>query len=110
MRYGILLVFLVTHLSILKISPIEIGKTVMDFIRLQDTLASEGKVISASSTMTYENRPLACKGDLVLCHRHPDVQPNDIIEGDETMTNDGVPLARHNHRARCGCRLISSLS
>jgi uncharacterized Zn-binding protein involved in type VI secretion len=26
------------------------------------------------------------------------------------MTDDGVPIARHGHRASCGCRLISSLS
>lgn len=82
----------------------------MDFIRPRDTLNSEGKVISASSTMSYENRPLARKSGLILSDRHPDVRPNDIIEGDEFMTDDGVALARHNHRARCGCRLISSLS
>jgi uncharacterized Zn-binding protein involved in type VI secretion len=26
------------------------------------------------------------------------------------MTDHGVPLARHGHRATCGCRLISSLT
>ncbi|QAU24421.1 PAAR domain-containing protein [Dyella sp. M7H15-1] len=81
----------------------------MDFIRINDTTTGGGKVISASGTMRYDERLIARKGDRVTCQKHPDVQPNLILEGDETMTEDGVPLARHNHRVSCGCRLISSL-
>jgi uncharacterized Zn-binding protein involved in type VI secretion len=82
----------------------------MDFIRLGDATDHGGKVISASSTMEYDGRPLARKGDQVTCPRHPDVHPNSIIEGDDSMTDHGVPLARHSCRATCGCRLVSSLT
>ena len=81
----------------------------MDFVRLHDSTTGHGKVTGASSTMQYDNRPIARKGDRVTCKKHPSVQPNLIIEGDETMDEDGALLARHNHRVTCGCRLISSL-
>ena len=82
----------------------------MDLVRLGDSTDHGGKVISASSTMDYGGLRLARKGDEVTCPKHPDVRPNRIIDGDETMTDDhGIPLARHGYRAMCGCRLISSL-
>jgi uncharacterized Zn-binding protein involved in type VI secretion len=59
--------------------------------------------------MEYDDRQIARKGDRVTCQKHPDIQPNLILEGDETMTEDGVPLARHGHRVTCGCQLISSV-
>lgn len=34
--------------------------------------------------------------------QHPDVSPNAIEEGDLSMTEDGVPNARHDHRTTCG--------
>ncbi|MET3449112.1 PAAR domain-containing protein [Ralstonia sp. 1138] len=80
----------------------------MDLIRLGDATDHGGKVISASKTMQFDDRAVARKGDEVTCPRH-DIRPNLIIEGDETMLDDGVPIARHGHRAMCGCRLISSL-
>lgn len=81
----------------------------MDLIRLGDATDHGGKVISASSTMEFGARPLARKGDEVSCPKHPEVRPNRIIEGDDSMTDDRVPIARQGHRAMCGCRLISSL-
>ncbi|WP_171986259.1 PAAR domain-containing protein, partial [Burkholderia cenocepacia] len=45
----------------------------------------------------------------VSCPQHPDVSPNLIEEGDPSMTDDGIPIAQHGHRATCGCHLISSL-
>jgi uncharacterized Zn-binding protein involved in type VI secretion len=80
----------------------------MNLIRLGDATDHGGKVISASGSMCYDDRFVARKGDEVTCPIH-DIKPNLIIEGDETMTDDGVPIARHGHRAMCGCRLISSL-
>lgn len=80
----------------------------MDLIRLGDATDHGGKVISASPTMYFEDRLVARKGDRVSCPKH-DVTPNLIIDGDETMMDDGVPIARHGYRAMCGCRLISSL-
>jgi uncharacterized Zn-binding protein involved in type VI secretion len=81
----------------------------MDFIRLHDKTTGDGDVISASASMSYDDRQVTRKGDRVTCKKHPDVHPNLIIEGDETMTEDGVSLARHGHRVTCGCQLISSL-
>jgi uncharacterized Zn-binding protein involved in type VI secretion len=59
--------------------------------------------------MRFEGRWVARKGDEVSCPKHPNIKPNLIIDGDESMTDDGVPVARHGYRAMCGCRLISSL-
>ncbi|ABF07517.1 putative Zn-binding protein involved in type VI secretion [Cupriavidus metallidurans] len=81
-----------------------------DFVRLGDSTDHGGKVITASSTMNYDGRPLARKGDRVSCPKHPNVLPNLIIDGDESMKDEsGRPLARHGYRATCGCKLISSL-
>ncbi|MFM0221646.1 PAAR domain-containing protein [Paraburkholderia dipogonis] len=81
----------------------------MNLIRLGDDTDDGGKVITASSTMQFDGRFVARKGDEVSCPKH-DVKPNVITEADESMKDDGVPIARHGHQATCGCRLISSLS
>jgi len=83
---------------------------VMNLIRLDDDTDHGGKVITASSTMRFDGRFVARKGDEVSCPKHPDVKPNLIEEGDPSITDDGVPVARHGHRATCGCHLISSLT
>ena len=82
----------------------------MDLIRLGNDTDHGGKVVSASETMHYDDRAVARRGDQVSCPLHPDVKPNLIIEGDETMMDEGIPIARHGHRATCGCHLISSLA
>ncbi|ARL99128.1 hypothetical protein BOC59_02575 [Burkholderia pseudomallei] len=33
--------------------------------------------------------------------QHTAVSPNVIEEGDLSMTEDGVPIERHGHRAQC---------
>jgi len=81
----------------------------INFVRLGDVTDHGGKVIAASSTMRFDGLFVARKGDAVLCPQHPNVKPNVIEEGDESITDDGLPLARHGHRATCGCHLISSL-
>jgi uncharacterized Zn-binding protein involved in type VI secretion len=82
---------------------------VINLIRIDDDTDHGGKVITASSTMRFDSRFVARKGDEVSCPKHPHVKPNVIKEGDESMTDNGAPIARHGHRATCGCRLISSL-
>jgi uncharacterized Zn-binding protein involved in type VI secretion len=82
----------------------------MTLVRLGDITEHGGEVITASSTMTFGDRPVARMGDEVLCPRHPGIRPNLIAEGDESMMDDSLPVAHHGHRATCGCRLISSLS
>jgi len=42
----------------------------IDLIRLGDDTDHGGKVISASTTMFYEGRAVARKGDKVSCPRH----------------------------------------
>ena len=79
-----------------------------DLIRLDDDTDHGGKVITASTTMRFEGRFVARKGDEVSCPKH-DIEPNVIVDGDESMTDGGVPVARHGYRATCGCHLISSL-
>jgi uncharacterized Zn-binding protein involved in type VI secretion len=81
----------------------------INFIRLDDDTDHGGKVITASSTMRFDGRLVARKGDEVSCPKHPSVKPNLIEEGDGTLTDNGAPIARHGHRSACGCRLISSL-
>ncbi|KWA25703.1 hypothetical protein WT41_22980 [Burkholderia territorii] len=82
----------------------------MNLIRVGDDTDHGGKVITGSSSMRFDDRFVARKGDEVTCPQHPDVKPNLIEEGDESMTDNGVPIARHGHRATCGCHLISSLT
>ena len=81
----------------------------MDLIRIDDDTDHGGKVITASSTMRFDSRFVARKGDKVSCPQHPDVNPNVIEEGDDSLTDNGLPIARHGHSATCGCQLISSL-
>ncbi|MEC5403980.1 PAAR domain-containing protein [Paraburkholderia sp. MPAMCS5] len=59
--------------------------------------------------MRYQGIRVARQGDEVKCPQHPDVKPNVILEGDGKITDHGIPVARHGHRATCGCRLISSI-
>jgi uncharacterized Zn-binding protein involved in type VI secretion len=81
----------------------------MNLIRLDDELNNGGNVTSASETMKFGGRKVARKGDRVVCKKHPGVVPNVIEQGDETMRDDGIPIARHEHRTTCGCHVVSSL-
>jgi uncharacterized Zn-binding protein involved in type VI secretion len=80
----------------------------IDLIRLDDDTDHGGKVITASSTMRFDGKFVARKGDEVSCPKH-DIKPNVIVDGDESMTDNGMAIARHGYRATCGCHLISSL-
>lgn len=66
-------------------------------------------MIGASIEMAFDGRRVARKGNKVRCEEHPGVVPNVIEEGDETMCDEGIPIARHEHRTTCGCHVISSL-
>lgn len=81
----------------------------INLIRIGDDTDHGGKVITASLTMCFDSRFVARMGDEVSCPEHPGVKPNVIEEGDDALTDDGLPIARHGHRATCGCQLISSL-
>ncbi|WP_202754769.1 PAAR domain-containing protein [Burkholderia cenocepacia] len=81
----------------------------INLIRIGDATDHGGKVETGSTKMRFDGRFVARKGDLVSCPQHPDVSPNVIEEGDASMTDDDTPIARHGHRATCGCHLLSSL-
>ncbi|HEF5155862.1 PAAR motif family protein [Burkholderia multivorans] len=81
----------------------------MNLIRVDDDTDHGGKVETGSSSMKFNGRYVARKGDRVSCPLHPEVSSNVIEEGDESMKDNGIPIARHGHRATCGCHLISSL-
>ncbi|SIT46293.1 PAAR repeat-containing protein [Paraburkholderia piptadeniae] len=81
----------------------------INLIRLGDTTDHGGEVVTASETMCFDRRRVARKGDVVTCPLHPEINPNLIVEGDDKITDHGVPVARHGHKAMCGCHLISSL-
>lgn len=81
----------------------------MNLIRVGDDTDHGGKVETGSQMMQYDGRAVARKGDRVSCPKHPDVLPNVIEEGDTSLTDAGVPIARHGHHATCGCSLLSSL-
>lgn len=78
-------------------------------IRLGDATDHGGEVVTASETMQFDGRRVARKGDKVVCKVHPGVAPNVIEEGDESMCDEGLPIAHHLHKTTCGCHLLSSL-
>ncbi|WP_080419667.1 PAAR domain-containing protein [Burkholderia ubonensis] len=81
----------------------------INLIRVGDATDHGGKVETGSTKMRFDGRFVARKGDFVSCPQHPSISPNVIEEGDASLTDDGIPIARHGHRATCGCHLISSL-
>jgi uncharacterized Zn-binding protein involved in type VI secretion len=86
------------------------AETQVRLIRFGDVTEQDGEAIIASSTVTFDDRPVARMGDEVLCPRHPEITPKLIGEGDESMMDDNLPIAHPGHRPTCGCQLISSLS
>lgn len=78
------------------------------FIRVGDKTTGGGEVLAGSQHMIFEGKGLARKGDPVSCPKvgHGD---NHIVEGDDHMKDDELPVALHGHRCACGCTLISSM-
>ncbi|QIX16755.1 PAAR domain-containing protein [Burkholderia multivorans] len=67
----------------------------MNLIRIGDDTDRGGNVETGSTTMRFDGRP-PCRAQR-------------RSQGDTSMMDSGIPIARHGHRARCGCRLISRL-
>lgn len=71
-----------------------------------------GKVISGSPSHTIGGKAIARKGDAVDCPAHyPDGSPhgvNAIVEGEPSLSIDGVPVALEGHKSACGCSLIGT--
>ncbi len=74
-------------------------------IVLGDTTTHGGKVMTASSTFTYMNIPVARIGDMVECPQCKGKYP--IIEGAPSAFDHENKIARHGDRVACGALLIS---
>ncbi|MGV3345434.1 PAAR domain-containing protein [Enterobacteriaceae bacterium LUAb1] len=74
-------------------------------ICLGDATTHGGVVISASSTLYIDGHQVAMVMDWVSCPRHGASQ---ILEGDQTIQEEGRQVALNNALCGCGCRVISS--
>lgn len=77
-----------------------------------DPTSHGGRVISGSKAHTIGGKAIARKGDQVDCpERYPDGSlhgVNVIIEGEDKMPIDGIPVALEGHKTACGCQLIGT--
>ena len=72
-----------------------------------DPTDHHGTVISGSPAHTIAGKAIARKGDQVDCPRHG---KNLIVEGEGSLTIDGIPVALEGHKTECGCVLIGTVS
>ncbi|MEI2266672.1 PAAR domain-containing protein [Erwinia sp. CGal63] len=77
-------------------------------IRTGDAHTGGGRVLSGSTTMSFDGRGVARLGDPVSCPLSGHGQ-NLIVEGHAFFKDRGVPVALQGHKCACGCVLISSL-
>jgi len=78
-----------------------------EFVLLGDKTTHDGEVISASSTMIINGKPVALVGDEVSCPRHG---PNPISEGTDQWSENGRAMVVNGCHSECGCQVISSIS
>ncbi|WP_226478335.1 PAAR domain-containing protein [Pseudomonas sp. MWU16-30323] len=78
-----------------------------EFVLLGDKTTHDGEVISASSTMFVNGRPVALVGDEVSCPRHG---RNAITEGTDQWSENGQAMVVNGCHSECGCQVISSAS
>ncbi|EHN8719198.1 hypothetical protein BFX86_01025 [Enterobacter hormaechei] len=77
------------------------------FVLLGDKTTHGGAVISASSTMIVNGKPVALVGDKVICPI-PGHGTNTIIEGSPEWSSDGKAIVADGCKCQCGCQVISS--
>lgn len=82
------------------------GKNV---VRLGDPTTHGGSVISVSSTMIAEGKPVALVGDLVSCPKKGH-GVNKIIEGSQTCFSDGKLVVIDQCLCECGCKVLSTIN
>ncbi|WP_123407784.1 PAAR domain-containing protein [Pseudomonas frederiksbergensis] len=75
------------------------------FVLLGDKTTHDGEVISASSTMIVNGRPVALVGDEVSCPIHGD---NPIVEGCPNWSEGDQAMVVNGCRCECDCQVISS--
>lgn len=81
----------------------------LTIVRLGDSTAHGGTVITASHTHSIGGIGIARVGDKITCPV-PMHGVNEIIEGATTYLIGGRMVALHGHKCACGCTLISSLA
>ncbi|MCR5896410.1 MULTISPECIES: PAAR domain-containing protein [Burkholderia] len=62
----------------------------MNLIRIGDDTRPRIKVETASTSIRFDGRYVARKGDRVSCLQHAEASPNLIEEGDSSMTDGAV--------------------
>ncbi|QBH97048.1 PAAR domain-containing protein [Limnobaculum zhutongyuii] len=74
---------------------------------LGDATDHGGRVITASSSLYFEGKVVALVGDLVSCpvDGHG---VNPIIEGDNTLLDNGRAVVTHFCLTACGCHVLSN--
>ena len=77
-------------------------------IRLGDPTSHGGTVVSASSSVIINGKPVARVGDSVTCPI-PGHGVVTIVEGDSAWLDDGRPIALEGHKTSCGASLITTL-
>lgn len=80
-----------------------------NIVRIGDGTTHGGTVQSGSSTMIIRARGVARKGDTVSCPKEGH-GTNQIVEGSDTIKDNGIPVALHGHKCACGCTLVASLT
>lgn len=77
-----------------------------------DKTSHGGTVITGDPLHTYNGKPIARQGDLIMCPMpFPNGQPHGVVaitEGCSTYTLNGRPVALHGHKGACGCTLIGT--
>lgn len=74
-------------------------------IVIGDNTSHGGTVITCSSTCDTHGKGWARIGDKVACPKCRGIFP--IVEGDSTVTDDGLPVAYHGCKVACGATLIA---
>ena len=77
-------------------------------VRLGDTTDHGGSVIESIPHTNLNGKPMAGKGNLVMCPLCKGPFP--ITEGSSTYSVNGVPVALDGMKTDCGASLIASNS
>lgn len=77
------------------------------FVLSSDKTTHGGSVISTSSTMIVNGKPVALVGDKISCPV-PGHGTNTIIEGSLEWSSDGKAIVVDGCKCQCGCQVISS--
>ena len=77
-------------------------------IRLGDPTSHGGTVVSASSVVMINGKPVARIGDSVTCPV-PGHGVVTIVDGGTAWADNGQPIALVGHKTSCGASLITTL-